>query len=376
VSSVRQDGGDAVIPLVDLAAQHREIAAEVDAGWASVVDRTAFILGDEVERFERELAAFVGVKHCIAVANGSDALELILRAAGVGAGDEVVLPVNTFVATALAVVRAGATPVFVDCDPLYHLIDVFTLPVGPRAKAIVAVHLYGQMAPVEAIAATAPGALLVEDAAQAHGATRLGRPAGASGLAAATSFYPAKNLGAYGDGGAVLTDSEEIAAKIRVLRQYGSASKYHHPVVGMNSRLDTLQAVVLRAKLKRLAAWNAARRAAARRYDDLLASIPGVDLPRTAPGNEHVWHLYTVRVPRRDEVLATLTARGIGAAVHYPIPLHLQGAFAHLGHRPGDFPVAEGAAAELLSLPLFPHVTAEQQARVAAELRKAVAGAA
>jgi len=365
-----------MIPLVDLAAQHREIAGEVDDGFARVASRSAFILGDEVGDFERAFADFVGVRHCVGVANGTDALELVLRAAGIGMGDEVVVPANTFVATALAVVRAGATPVFADCDPTYHLIDDAKLPLGPRTRAILAVHLYGQMAPMEALAAAAPGVTLLEDAAQSHGATRFGRPAGALGLAAGTSFYPGKNLGAYGDGGAVLTGSDEVAEKVCALRNYGSPAKYHHPVLGMNSRLDTLQAVVLRAKLKRLAAWNEARRTAARRYDDLLTGVPGVTLPRTAPGNEHVWHLYTVRVPRRDQVMARLIAAGIGAGAHYPIPLHLQGAFAHLRHQQGDFPVTERTAAEILSLPLFPHITPEQQAQVAAELRKALEGVA
>ena len=218
--------------------------------------------------------------------------------------------------------------------------------------------------------------VLVEDAAQAHGARRLGRHAGTFGLAAGTSFYPGKNLGAYGDGGAVLTASDALAERVRALRNYGGTVKYHHTVLGMNSRLDTLQAVVLRAKLKRLAAWNEARRGAARRYDELLAGLPWVALPRTAPGNEHVWHLYTVRIPHRDEVLSRLLAAGIGAAIHYPVPLPLQGAFASLGHRPGDFPVSERAAAELLSLPLFPHITAEQQVRVVDELRTALEGVA
>jgi dTDP-4-amino-4,6-dideoxygalactose transaminase len=363
-----------MIPLVDLAAQHREIADEVDAGFASVVRRTAFILGDEVAEFECELAAFVGVEHCVAVANGTDAIELALRAAGIGAGDEVVVPANTFIATALAVVRAGATPVFVDSDPLYQLIDVTKVAVGLRTRAIVAVHLYGQAAPMEALAAAAPGVTLIEDAAQSHGAARCGRQTGTLGLAAGTSFYPGKNLGAYGDGGAVLTRSEAVAEKVRALRNYGSTAKYHHPTLGMNSRLDTLQAVVLRAKLKRLSAWNEARRVAARRYDALLARLPGIELPRTAPDNEHVWHLYTVRVPRRDEVLRRLTTAGIGAAIHYPIPLPFQGAFRHLGHRPGDFPVCERAAAAVLSLPLYPHITEEQQVRVADELRAALEG--
>jgi len=365
-----------MIPLVDLTAQHQEIAREVEAGFASVIDRTAFVLGREVEEFERELAAFVGVRHGVGVANGTDALELALRAAGVRPSDEVIVPANTFVATALAVVRAGATPVFADCDADHQLIDPAALRIGPRTRAVIAVHLYGQMAPMEALSAAAPGLVLIEDAAQAHGAMRSGRQAGTVGLVAGTSFYPGKNLGAYGDGGAVLTDSDTLAAAVRSLRNYGGTVKYHHEMLGTNSRLDTLQAVVLRAKLKRLAAWNEARRAAARRYDEMLASVPQVVRPRTAPGNEHVWHLYAPRVPRRDQVLQCLVASGIGAAIHYPLPLPLQPAFAHLGHRPGDFPVSERAAAETLSLPMFPHITAAQQERVVEALRAALESAA
>ncbi len=259
VAGRRPGGARRVIPLVDLGAQRDEIGAEVDEGFASVLARTAFVLGDEVEHFERELAAYVGVRHCIGVANGTDALELVLRATGVGAGDEVVVPANTFIATALAVVRAGATPVFVDCDPIHHLIDPAALRVGARTRAIIAVHLYGQIAPMEALAAAAPGVTLIEDAAQAHGAQRRGRQAGSFGAAAGTSFYPAKNLGGYGDGGGVLTDSAAVAERVRALRNYGGVTKYRHTTLGMNSRLDTLQAVVLRAKLKRLTAWNAAR---------------------------------------------------------------------------------------------------------------------
>jgi len=364
-----------MIPLVDLAAQHAEVASEVEAGFAAVIGRTAFILGAEVEEFERSFAAFAGVSHCIGVANGTDALELALRAAGAGPGDEVIVPANTFVATALAVVRAGATPVFADCDDTHQLIDPRALRLGPRTRAVVAVHLYGQMAAVEDLVSAAPGIALVEDAAQAHGASRHGRQAGTIGIAAGTSFYPGKNLGAYGDGGAVLTGSDAIATAVRALRNYGGTVKYHHDVLGTNSRLDTLQAVVLRAKLRRLATWNAARRAAAARYDELLAGLPQVVRPRTAPGNEHVWHLYAVRVPRRDRLLERLLAAGIGAAIHYPVPLPLQPAFAHLGHRRGDFPVSERAAAETLSLPMFPHITAAQQERVVDALRAALEAA-
>jgi dTDP-4-amino-4,6-dideoxygalactose transaminase len=364
------------IPLVDLSASHAEVAAEIAAGWERVLSRTAFILGDEVAGFEEAFAAFCGVAHCVGVASGTDALELALRALGVGAGDEVILPANTFVATALAVTRAGATPVLVDVDPATLLVDPEAVRAAwsPRTGAVMPVHLFGQVAPMEELlpVAAAAGVPVVEDAAQAHGATRHGAGAGTFGAAAGTSFYPGKNLGAYGDAGAVLTPSADLAARLRALRNYGSERKYHHPEAGFNSRLDTLQAVVLSAKLTRLAEGNAARRAAAARYDDLLDDLEEVTRPVTLPGNEHVFHLYVIRVPRRDEVLAHLGQAGIGAGVHYPVPIHRQGAFASLGYRPGAFPVAEAAAAEILSLPLYPQITAAQQERVVDELRKAL----
>jgi len=353
------------------------IADEVARGFARVIERTAFVLGAEVAEFEAAFARFSGVAHCVGVANGTDALELALRAAGVGPGDEVILPANTFVATALAVTRAGATPALVDCDPVHLLIDPAAVEarLGPRTRALLPVHLYGQMAPLEQLQAIArrAGLVLVEDAAQAQGATRHGIGAGALGLAAGTSFYPGKNLGAYGDAGAVLTASAEVAGTVRALRNYGSEIKYSHAERGFNSRLDTLQAVVLLAKLPHLAAWNAARRKGAQRYDELLADLPRVTPPATLPGNEHVWHLYVVRVPERDRVLERLAVAGISAGIHYPTPIHLLGAFAQLGHRRGDFPVAERAADEVLSLPLFPGVTAAQQKRVVDELRRALA---
>jgi dTDP-4-amino-4,6-dideoxygalactose transaminase len=366
----------AKIPLVDLAAQHREIADEVAAGFAAVLEATSFVLGRQVAEFEQAYAAFCGARHCIGVANGTDALELALRAVGIGPGDEVILPANTFIATALAVVRAGAAPVLVDCEPVHQLIDVTAAErrISARTRAIIPVHLFGQMAPMAEVSALAKahGLIVVEDAAQSHGASQHGVGSGASAPVAATSFYPGKNLGAYGDAGAVTTSSDEIAAKIRALRNYGSEIKYHHPETGFNSRLDSLQAVVLSAKLARLPRWNQERRQAAARYDQLLAGARGVERPGVAAGNQHVYHLYVVRVGRRDDVLAKLGAEGIGAGIHYPVPIHLQGAFKQLGHRAGDFPIAERAAAEILSLPLYPHITAEQQARVVDVLRRAV----
>jgi dTDP-4-amino-4,6-dideoxygalactose transaminase len=365
------------VPLVDLVAQQASVAGEVAEGWRRVLSGSSFIGGPEVGTFEREYAAFAGSKHCVGVANGTDAIEIALRAVGIGPGHECVLPVNSFVATAAAVCRAGATPVMVDCaDDGTYLIDTRAVEaaVTPRTRAIIPVNLYGQAAPVERLLPLAGriGAAVVIDAAQSHGARRNGVAADALGHAAATSFYPGKNLGAYGDAGAVLTNSEEAAARMRMIRDHGSRRKYHHEMVGLNSRLDALQAVVLRAKLRRLDAWNAARREAAARYHRFLAGWQKIELPRTLPGNEHTWHLYVVRVPDRDRVLAELAAAGIEAGIHYPVPIHLTPAFAGLGYRHGAFPVAEKAAPELLTLPLFPEITEEQQRRVVSALAAAL----
>jgi dTDP-4-amino-4,6-dideoxygalactose transaminase len=308
------------------------------------------------------------------VANGTDALELALRAVGVGPGTEVILPANTFIATAEAVARAGGKVVLVDCDPATYLIDVEAAlaAVTPATRAIVPVHLYGQLAPVEQLRAGLTGrddVAIVEDAAQSQGATRHGHGSGVDGIAA-TSFYPGKNLGAYGDAGAVVTGSQEWATTVRTLGSHGGLTKYQHDLIGVNSRLDGLQAVVLRAKLLRLADWNARRRAAAARYDELLAGLDVVR-PVTLEGNEHVWHIYCIRVAggRRDAVVAQLNAAGIGAAIHYPVPVHRTGAFAALG---GSFPNAEAAAPEIMSLPIYPQITPDQQARVAEELAAAL----
>jgi dTDP-4-amino-4,6-dideoxygalactose transaminase len=363
------------IPLVDLSAQHAEIAAEVHAGFDRVMRETSFVLGPAVTQFEAEFAAYCEVRHCIGVGNGTDALELMLRACDIGLGDEVLVPANTFIATALAVIRAGARPVLVDSD-LHYLMDVDQVEqrITPRTRAILAVDLYGQIAAMDQLAEIARrhGLVLLEDAAQSQGARRHGRRAGSVALAAATSFYPGKNIGAYGDGGAVLTDSDDIASHVRKLRNWGSERKYHHPEVGFNSRLDSMQAVVLSAKLRRLDAWNDSRRRAAHEYDVLLRDVDAVQLPQVLPGNEHVWHLYVVQVAARDEALAALQAHGIGAGIHYPTPLHFHGALAQLGYRAGEFPVAERASARILSLPMYPHLTTEQQGRIAETLRAAI----
>ncbi|GAA2790680.1 DegT/DnrJ/EryC1/StrS family aminotransferase [Kitasatospora sp. CM 4170] len=365
---------DTTVPLVDLKAAHAEVEAEVRAGFDRVLATGGYIRGPEAAGFEEEYAAFSGTRHCVGAANGTDALELALRALDLPPGGGVVLPANTFVATAEAVVRAGLRPVLVDADDDHLLIDPARVAdVLPQAAALLPVHLNGQLAPMAALLELAGDRPVVEDAAQSQGARQDGRAL--HGRIAATSFYPGKNLGAYGDAGAVTTDDDGLAAAVRLIGDHGSDRKYVHERFGFNSRLDALQAVVLRAKLRRLPAWNAARRAAAERYHRLLAGFDGITLPRTAPGNEHVWHLYAVRIGPgrdRDAVLAALREAGIGAGVHYPVPVHLQPAFRHLGHGEGAFPVAERAARELLTLPLFPQITDAQQERVAEALAKAL----
>ncbi|WP_375422880.1 DegT/DnrJ/EryC1/StrS family aminotransferase [uncultured Friedmanniella sp.] len=364
------------IPLVDLAAQHREVAEEIDRGLAEVFATTAFIGGKAVQEFELAYAELTEVAHCIGVGNGTDALELALRGVGVVAGGEVVLPANTFVATAEAVSRIGAVPVLVDVDDDHLLMDPSKVGAAltARTQAVVPVHLFGQVAPVEQITQVVAqaGVPVVEDAAQSQGATRFGRFAGGLGDAAGTSFYPGKNLGAAGDAGAVTSQRADVAERVRLIANHGSSRKYVHEVVGVNSRLDTVQAVVLQAKLSRLLAWNTRRRSAAARYEQLLGSVPGVRTPRSAPGNVDAWHLYVIRVEDRDAVLDALHGAGIGAGIHYPYPVHLTDAYGFLGHPVGTFPVSERAAGEILSLPLHPHLSEADQVEVARVVCSAV----
>lgn len=363
------------IPLVDLAWQHAKIDAEVRDGWDEVVAAGAFVGGPAVGAFERAFAGFCEVDHCIGVANGTDALELALRAHGIGPGDDVIVPAHTFVATAEAVVAAGASVVLADVDPTYMLLDPAAAQAArtSRTRAVIPVHLYGQPAPIEQIRAALPGVTVIEDAAQAQGARLGDRRVGSLGDSAATSFYPGKNLGAYGDGGAVLTADPAVADTVRALGAHGSRRRYEHDLIGRNSRLDTIQAVVLAAKLARLDEWNDLRRAAAATYAALLDGLDGVQAPASGPGCEHVWHLYPVRLDNRDDVLAALQGAGIGAGIHYPVPVHLHPAFTSLGHHIGDFPHSERAAGTVLSLPLYPGITEAQQQRVVAVLAAALA---
>lgn len=357
---------NAKVPFLDLHAGYRELQPELDAAVLRVAGSGYYILGPELDAFERAYAKFIGVRHCIGVANGLDALHLGLRALGVGPGDEVIVPSFTFVATWLAVTYSGARPVPVECDPDTCNLDVARLKaaITGKTKAIIPVHLYGQPADMSAIneIADTRGIPVLEDAAQAHGASFEGRNAGALGRMAAWSFYPGKNLGALGDGGALTTDDDALAAVLRSLRNYGSATKYHHERIGYNSRLDEVQAAILRVKLKSLMEWNERRRRLAARYDRELA---GADLIRPAviDGAEPVWHLYVIRSSRRDALRASLAERGVDTIIHYPIAPHRQEAYAG-AFAPDAFPIAQSLADEVLSLPMGPHLTDEMQTQV------------
>lgn len=363
------------IPLVDLKAQYRSIQSDIDAAIRRVVENTSFILGKEVEAFERAFAQYCGADYCIGVSSGTAALHLALRAAGIGPGDEVITSPFTFVATAEAIWMAGARPVFVDIHPRYYAINPERIEraITSRTKAIMPVHLYGQPADMEPIMDIARRHTLVviEDAAQAHGAEYRGRRTGTLGDIAGFSFYPGKNLGAYGDAGAVVTNNPELAERVRMLRDHGRRTKYEHEVLGYGERLDALQAAILAAKLPHLESWTERRRALSRQYNALLADAP-VELPEEMPGTRMVYHIYTIRSPHRDALLKHLNSRGIGAGVHYPIPLHLQPSLRYLGYQPGDFPEAEKASREVLSLPLYPEMTDEQQHAVVEAIRQFV----
>lgn len=354
------------VPLFDPDSARRPLRAELRAATHRVLDSGAFILGPEVEAFEREFAAYLGARHAIGVANGTEAITVALRALGVGPGDEVVVPSFTFWASAEAIPPTGATPVFCDVDPTTFLVTPATVKAAltPRTKAVVAVHLFGNVAPVVEIEAL--GVPVLEDAAQAAGSTSdAGRP-GALGTIATFSFYPSKNLGAFGDGGAVTTDDAALAERLRSLRNYGSSAKYVNRERGFNSRLDELQAAMLSEKLVRLDAWNARRRAIAHRYLEGLAGLP-LALPADGPG--HAWHVFAVHTPERDALAAHLAGEGVGTLVHYPIPPHLQDAYRDLGIREGDLPVAERLARETLSLPMGPHLAPGDADRVVAAVR-------
>ncbi len=364
------------IPLVDLKAQYARIRTEIDQAIQETIAATAFIGGAQVEAFEREFAAYIGAPHAVGVSSGTSALHLALIAAGVGDGDDVILPSHTFIATAEVLRRCGARPRFAEIDARTFTLDPGQLEraLTPRTRAIIPVHLYGHAADMEPILAFAArhGLRVIEDAAQAHGARYRGGRCGSLAELSAFSFYPGKNLGAYGDGGLVATADAEEADRMRRLSNHGRLDKHRHGEEGYNYRLDGMQAAILRVKLRRLDEWNAERRRAAGWYDERLRGVAGVRRPETAAWAEHVHHLYVIRVPERDRIIAALAAKGVGAGIHYPVPLHLQPAYERLGYREGDFPVTEEVCREILSLPIFPELTEEQVDYVVQTLREAL----
>jgi dTDP-4-amino-4,6-dideoxygalactose transaminase len=369
--------GEPVIPLVDMKAQYQDVKAEVDAAVGAVLETGQFILGPEVLAFEREFSAYCDTKYAVGVNSGTSALHLALLAAGVGEGDEVITVAFTFVATVAAIEYTGARPVLVDVDPLTLTIDPDRIEaaITPRTKAIIPVHLYGQPADMDPILsiASAHRLIVVEDAAQAHGAEYKHRRAGSMGQIGCFSFYPGKNLGAAGDGGAITTANEDYARRVRMLRDWGAEQKYLHVVKGFNFRLDEIQAAILRVKLRRLEAWTDLRRRHAVAYASLLSDTP-VELPQATLDTRHVYHLFAIRTAERDRVRAELHGAGIQTGIHYPIPVHLQPAYANLGYGRGDFPVSERAADQVLSLPLYPELTDGALERVARSVGIAVGG--
>jgi dTDP-4-amino-4,6-dideoxygalactose transaminase len=366
----------AKVPFLDLGVQLAAIRPEVDATVKGVLDSQHFVLGEEVAAFEHEFAAYCGARECIGVESGLGALELALRAAGIGPGDEVITVANTFIATALAVSAVGAKPVLVDADPRTYLMEPHAVEaaITPRTRAIIPVHLYGQTVDMDPLMRLAErhGLFVLEDACQAHGARYHGRRAGGIGHAAAFSFYPGKNLGAAGDGGAVTTNDPELAERVRMLRNYGAKIKYHHDAIGFNRRLDSIQAAILRVKLPHLDEWNAARRRVAAAYAERLADLPVV-LPTVGAGNEPIWHLYVIRAADRDMLQCRLAEAGVDTGLHYPIPMNEQKAYPEFhGQR---FPVSEGLARQCLSLPMFAEMTEAQLDTVTSALRQALVSA-
>jgi dTDP-4-amino-4,6-dideoxygalactose transaminase len=365
------------VPFLDLKAQYAQVRGEVEAALLKVAASTGYVLGPEVAAFERAFADAHGVRHCVAVNTGTSALHLALLAAGVGPGDEVLTVPMTFIATSWAVSYCGAKPVFADVDPATYTMDPARAAdrITPRTKAIIPVHLYGQPADLGPLKEVADrhGVPLIEDACQAHLAAYRGKPVGGFGFAAAFSFYPGKNLGALGEGGAVVTDDDAAAARMRALRDHAQTQRYHHAEIGFNYRMDALQGAVLGIKLARLPRWTEARRRAAARYRERLDGLP-LHLPAVGPGRDPVWHLFVVLVKNRDRVRQALEAAGVQTGLHYPTPLHLQPAYKHLGYRPGDFPVSERIGRECLSLPMYPELTTDQQDAVAEALADALRG--
>jgi dTDP-4-amino-4,6-dideoxygalactose transaminase len=356
------------IALVDLRLQYQELKDVIDHALRNVIESADFILGSEVKEFEREFSDFLRVKHCVGVASGTDALIMVLKSLGIGPGDEVIVPANSFVATAFAVSLVGARPVFADVKEDDYTIDPDQVEslISPQSRTVIPVHIYGQAAEMERLLDISHrhNLWIIEDACQAHGAYYKGERVGSFGIASAFSFYPGKNLGCFGDGGLVASNDIEIAHSVRMLRNYGQIEKYHHELIGHNSRLDTLQAAVLRIKLHHLDLWNKSRRKIADLYREALCNIP-VILPHCRPEAEHAYHLFVIRTEHRDSLMEYLHSKGIRAGIHYPVPLHLQKPYRELGYTAGQFPVSEKVCSEVLSLPIYPEMTEVQVALVA-----------
>jgi dTDP-4-amino-4,6-dideoxygalactose transaminase len=367
------------VPFLDLKAHHDPIRQEIVAAMNEVIDQNAFAGGSFVARFEASYAEYINTKYCVGVANGTDSLWFSLLALGVGKGDEVITVPMTFMATAEAITYAGAKPVFIDINPVTFTMDVTKIEaaITPRTKAIMPVHLFGQCADMDPILEIAQkhGLFVIEDAAQAQGATYKGRKAGSIGHAGSFSFYPGKNLGAWGEAGAITTNDAALRDRMQMFREHGQKKKYYHDVVGWNGRMDGIQAAVLQVKLQYLDKANQGRRRAAARYNELLRGIPGVQLPAEADYAGHIYHIYAVRVRARDTIMKQLGEHGIGTGIHYPVPVHLQNAYANLGYKPGDFPVSEACANSFLSLPMYPELADQQIETVVTEFKACLAAA-
>jgi dTDP-4-amino-4,6-dideoxygalactose transaminase len=363
-----------VIPFLDLKAQYRQIKPEIDVAIAQVIDSAQFVLGPEVAEFEERFAAYCGTRYCIALNSGTSALHLALLAAGIGPGDEVITVSMTFVATTAAILYCGAKPVLVDVDPDTWTMDpnLVDSAVTPRTKAILPVHLHGLMADMDPIVEVARrhGLVVIEDAAQSHGAQYKGRSAGAIGDVGCFSFYPGKNLGAYGEGGAAVTNNPELARQMTLLRDWGQEAKYYHVLPGYNYRMDAIQGAVLKVKMDYIEGWTEGRRSVAAHYDRLLANGP-CQSPRPPPHGRHVYHVYAVRVPHRDRVQEALHTADIGTGIHYPVPVHLQKAYATLGCEPGSLPITEAVADQFLSLPIYPELRLDEVVEVVSKLKRA-----
>lgn len=361
------------VPFVDLKAQYQSIKSEIDPAIQAVIGETAFVGGKYVEGFEKAFAEKYGVKHCISCANGTDAIFIALKALGIGPGDEVITAANSFIATSEAITQTGAKPVFVDIDVYFHIDpDEIEAKITPRTKAIIPVHLFGQAADLAAVKAICDkhSLFLVEDCAQSHFSTYKSRKTGTFGIAGTFSFYPGKNLGAYGDGGAIITDHDEFARNARLFANHGSLQKYIHEIEGVNSRLDAIQAAVLKIKLGHIDEWNKARNGHALKYNELLDGAANIKTPRLRPDTFHIFHLYVIRAERRDDLAAFLKTKGIATGIHYPYALPLVQAYRYLRHQPSEFPVAHECQGQILSLPMYPELGVEHIAYVAESIRE------